>query len=92
MARLIDADKLKKHYEWWQGGTREMSMDEAKSDFDVIVNLQPTVDAEFVVRCKDCFHYHKGYVLPEHCALTGWETEPNDYCSSGERKGGGENG
>ena len=35
--RLIDADKLKAHYAWWKGGTREMTMDEAKSDFDCII-------------------------------------------------------
>lgn len=39
-----------------------------------------------LVRCKDCFHYHDGYVLPKHCALTGWATEPNDYCSSAEKR------
>ena len=44
--RLIDADKLKAHYAWWKGGSREMTMDEAKSDFDTIVDLQPTIDAE----------------------------------------------
>ena len=42
--RLIDADKLKAHYSWWKGGTREMTMDEAKSDFDTIIDLQPTVE------------------------------------------------
>lgn len=42
--RYIDADKLKKHYAWWKGGTREMTMDEAKSDFDTIIDLQPTVE------------------------------------------------
>ncbi len=42
--RLIDADKLKAHYAWWEGGTREMTMDEAKSDFDTIIDLQPTVE------------------------------------------------
>ena len=31
--RLIDADKLKAHYAWWEGGTREMTMGEAKKDF-----------------------------------------------------------
>lgn len=46
MARLIDADKLKAHYAWWKGGTREMTMDEAKSDFDTIIDLQPTIAAE----------------------------------------------
>lgn len=44
--RLIDADKLKAHYAWWKGGTREMTMDEAKSDFDCIIDLQPTIKAE----------------------------------------------
>ena len=42
--RLIDADKLKAHYAWWKGGTREMTMDEAKSDFDTIIDLQQTVE------------------------------------------------
>lgn len=42
--RIIDADKLKAHYAWWKGGSREMTMDEAKSDFDTIIDLQPTVD------------------------------------------------
>ena len=44
--RLIDADKLKAHYAWWKGGSREMTMDEAKNDFDTIIDLQPTVGAE----------------------------------------------
>lgn len=44
MARLIDADKLKAHYAWWKGGTRELTMDEAKSDFDTIIDLQPTIE------------------------------------------------
>lgn len=44
MARLIDADKLKQHYAWWKGGTRTMTMDEAKSDFDTIIDIQPTVE------------------------------------------------
>ena len=47
---------------------------------------KPVVDMVEVVRCKDCFHYHDGYVLPKHCALTGWATEPNDYCSSAEKR------
>lgn len=44
--RLIDADALKRHYSWWKGGTRSMTMDEAKADFDVIIDLQPTIEAE----------------------------------------------
>ena len=37
MLKLIDADKLKKHYAWWDN--------EDKKIFDTIVDLQPTVDA-----------------------------------------------
>ena len=38
MPKLIDADKLKQHYAWWDN--------EDKKIFDTIVDLQPTVDAE----------------------------------------------
>lgn len=34
--RLIDADKLKQHYAWWN--------DENKELFDIIVDAQPTVE------------------------------------------------
>ena len=44
--RLISADKLKAHYAWWEGGTREMTMGEAKKDFDTIIDLQPAIEAE----------------------------------------------
>lgn len=66
--RLIYADKLKAHYAWWKGGTREMTMDEAKSDFDTIVDLQPTVelkpiviDGEEYLTGADYNAYLKGY-------------------------------
>ena len=42
MSRLIDADKLKNHYAWWDN--------EDKKIFDDIVDLQPTAfDVEKVV-------------------------------------------
>lgn len=44
--RLIDADKLQKHYSWWEGGSQEMTLDEAKRNLDTIIDLQPTIDAE----------------------------------------------
>lgn len=66
--RLIYADKLKAHYAWWKGGTREMTMDEAKNDFDTIVDLQPTVelkpimiDGEEYLTGADYNAYLKGY-------------------------------
>ena len=36
--RLIDADKLKQHYAWWN--------DENKELFDAIVDIQPTIEPE----------------------------------------------
>ena len=66
--RIIDADKLKAHYAWWKGGSREMTMDEAKSDFDTIIDLQPTVelkpiviDGEEYLTGADYNAYLKGY-------------------------------
>lgn len=43
--RLIDANKLKNHYAWWENGTAEMTLAEAKKNFDVIIDVQPTVEA-----------------------------------------------
>lgn len=85
--KLIDADKLKNHYAWWKGGTREMSMDEAKNDFDTIIDLQP----EAIVHCKDCrkcvvpelSHYDPGTV---YCVPFARHIGKNEFCSFGERK------
>ena len=45
--RLIDADKLKQHYAWWN--------DENKELFDAIVNIQPTVEPQETKHCaKHC--------------------------------------
>ena len=42
--KLIDANKLKNHYAWWEGGSQEMTLDRAKQIFDTIIDVQPTVD------------------------------------------------
>ncbi len=63
--RLIDAEKLKKHYAWWED-------DERRNLFDQIVDVQPTVDAVtvkhgkwrfvncatgFRCQCSECLHW-----------------------------------
>ena len=84
MGRLIDADKLKAHYAWWKGNGREMTMDEAKSDFDTIIDLQPTVelkpieiDGEEYLTGADYNAYLKGYkdgrAEPKHGRWVKWE-------------------
>ena len=82
MSRLIDAERLKAHYCWWAGGGREMTIDEAKKTFDTIVDLQPTVDAEPVVRCKNCRWREE----TECTRFSDIRPNDDDFCSRGERK------
>lgn len=51
-----------------------------------LANL-PTVDAEPVVRCKDCKHY-KEFEGEMECWARPmmFPREPNDFCSMGERR------
>lgn len=91
--RLIYADKLKAHYAWWEGGSREMTMDEAKSDFDSIIDLQPTVDP---------IKHGRWVIEPDatimHCDVCGWvfeyygglEEEWNNCPHCGAQMDGGE--
>lgn len=66
--RLIDADKLKKHYAWWDSVGAMDELKERKKDFDDIINVQPTVEAEpirhghwtdngEVIICSECGHF-----------------------------------
>lgn len=72
--RLIDADKL----DWWYKGR----------NIRRVIDDAPTVDAVVVTRCKDCRSYNK--------PKTGWcevhldREHPDDFCSYGERKDGGD--
>lgn len=81
MTRLIDAEKLKKHYAWWED-------DERRTLFDQIVDAQPTVDAVPVIRCKDC-RFHRG----KYCTAWGdgsvavsCETDADGFCAWAEPK------
>ena len=76
--RLIDAEKLEEQF--------------GISDADILakeeIRFAPTVDAVVVTRCKDCRSYNK--------PKTGWcevhldREHPDDFCSYGERKDGGD--
>lgn len=51
----------------------------------------PTVDAEVVVRCKNCEHYDMGVCLKIYSDGNvhpeAWQKrKPEDFCSYGERK------
>lgn len=78
--RLIDADVA----------SRWMEQNDAYMDAEILRAI-PTVDAEVVVRCKDCKHYGMGACLKiysdgnVHSAA--WQgRKPEDFCSYGERK------
>lgn len=111
--RLIDADELKEHL--FVGADYDKAIDDgiAKTDDAVfafqcgwndalksVVQFAPTVDAEPVVRCKDCYYcvteksFDKEYLycdaFYEHAEgdLIGVSlmVEPNHFCSWGERR------
>lgn len=76
--RLIDGDAL------WERLDNEPWFDNADRDEIAlpIVDAAPTVDAEVVVRCKDCKH-----LFGTLCAVCGLlPRKPEDFCSYGERK------
>ena len=87
MGRLIDADRLKAHYCWWAGGSKEMTIDEAKKTFDTIIDIQPTVDAVEVVRCKDCKWHEAEEPGSVWCPyVIGSWVKSDGYCFLGERR------
>ena len=85
--RLIDGDAL------WERLNDEPWENNADRDEIAlpIVNAAPTVDAEVVVRCKDCKHYDMGVCLKIYsdgsAHTEAWQSrKPEDFCSYGERK------
>lgn len=79
--RLIDADKLKAHYSWWEG---EGEVDERKRLFDSIIDQQPTVeDAVVVTRCNNCRYYGPKYM---RCGIFGCDKEATGYCDEAMRR------
>ena len=88
MSRYIDADRLKKHFEWWES---EAKAKEFKEIFDEIIDAQPTAAVVEVVRCKECKHYWKNWKDGEPSWGDGVAVclaSPKDdaFCSEGERR------
>ena len=80
--RLIDADAL------WERLDNEPWENNADRDEIALpfVNSAPTIDAEIVVRCKDCKYWDYGDCYRIEMS------RPDDFCSYGERKDGADNG
>lgn len=95
--RLIDADKMAvDESEAYMSAQVQITDDlkllvnfAAHSKIQRLIADTPTVDAVPVVRCKECkwaggdFVCYRG-VMVQH--------KPEDFCSYGERRGGGEDG
>ena len=83
MKKYIDAEKLKKHYSWWNN--------EQKDIFDTIIDNQPPVDVVEVVRCKNCKHYDAISGMCYGQNITSEEghdcyKKKSDFCSCAERR------
>lgn len=105
--RLIDADTLtataeRAHRAWMRRRTgAENERDRAKAykmqelckAVNDVADRCPTVDAEAVVRCKDCAHLLREKMLCLHPGNrvfhTGPKTTECHFCSYGERKENG---
>lgn len=95
--RLIDADKMAVYESEAYMSAQVQITDDLKwlvnfaahSKIQRLIADTPTVDAVPVVRCKECkwaggdFVCYRG-VMVQH--------KPEDFCSYGERRGGGEDG
>ena len=85
--RLIDADALRNVFDAMhaiQGGSHV--------DHLVLLGIKkhiedaPTIDAEPVVRCKECKERcPESATSVQHCTLSGIQTEDDDFCSYGEK-------
>lgn len=101
MMRLIDANAYKRILEGWisgmNSGDDEQENIEGSTIFNCICQLDdtPTIEAEPVVRCKDCQNWKRnvGFIdSPNgHCFEHDIDTNGHDFCSYGERQDGGRN-
>lgn len=85
--RLIDADKVNPSEVFC--GMSDFAQD-CRNAVIELLSAQPTVDAVPVVRCKDCKHYvsiygHRFCDVFCDAEEEPYETNPNDFCSYGER-------
>ena len=88
--RLIDADALISYMDECSKESRfRVYYGYAKS----FIDDAPTIDAVPVVRCQDCkYHENTNVTGFEHCCLLSQTVRYNDFCSSGKRKEGDDNG
>lgn len=89
--RLIDAEEL----EYFFNEQIEQGATDAFDAFDDALQDTTTVDAAVVTRCKECEYYDLGVCLKIYsdgnAQKDSWQTRnPDDFCSYGKRKDGGD--
>lgn len=102
--RLIDADNVRGLFDAEFKETRKLilagethldNLAEGFTEADRVIREMPTVDAEVVVRCKDCKYYkiselHPPYKFcfrlrhPTENRSVGYNFADDDFCSHGE--------
>ena len=90
---LIDADEMIfKYGDWYvEEGSEEGFIGTVEQLVEMIQDAQPTAQLE-IIRCKDCEYYDDTNTDFRHCEVLydgdGYmmTTEPDDFCSYGERK------
>lgn len=95
--RLIDADNVRGLFDAEFKETRKLilagethldNLAEGFTEADRVIWEMPTVDAEVVVRCKDCeYSYDEiSYLCCSHGVCVDCEVPPNFYCAYGKRR------
>lgn len=87
--RLIDADEaiINFGFEW-------DDISPTRDEFVEFIKKQPTIEAEQIVRCKECIYWKSGENECdkwEHCILHNICIGPYSFCSYGDRKEGADN-
>lgn len=87
MMRLIDADKLKLNVLDWQDCYNGYSDTYDKAMIIDEIEEAPTIDAEPVIRCKDCYFCGEIDENGWHCCENlGVGMPKNGFCSDAERR------
>ena len=100
MAEYITKEAAIQTFEWGEADVIEDNGDGynfgfSRGSIKSAINAIPAADVAPVVRCKDCKHYDMGVCLKIYSDGNvhpeAWqERKPEDFCSYGERKDGGE--
>ena len=85
--REISAKAIPENCDYWSSEMDDGACGCAEDLLYILDHNIPSVDAVPVVRCKDCKHFVWGKYCNKYDDVHGILTEPEDFCSDGERRG-----